>query len=113
MAGRHVGSKGTNCWARGRVGHVGHAGDLTILTGGGGRWLKASLRSSHPPTSPPRGAGRRLRAMVACGSAVAESRPVVTASAAGVTVSGSGVVGSGPGAAGAGPGVGGGGPGGG
>src|ERR1700738_5410228 len=36
MAGRHVGSKGTNSWARGRVGHVGHAGDLTILTGGGG-----------------------------------------------------------------------------
>jgi pimeloyl-ACP methyl ester carboxylesterase len=35
MAGRRVGSKGTNSWARGRVGHVGHAGDLTILTGGG------------------------------------------------------------------------------
>src|ERR1700730_11019226 len=36
MAGRRVGSKGTNSWARGRVCHVGHAGDLTILTGGGG-----------------------------------------------------------------------------
>src|SRR3984893_14939715 len=48
MAGRRVGSKGTNSWARGRVGHVGHAGDLTILTGGGG------------PEPSPQGEGRSM-----------------------------------------------------
>src|SRR6202048_5335047 len=56
MAGRHVGSKGTNCWARGRVGHVGHAGDLTILTGGGGPAPRT--RNAGPPdTSLPREVG--------------------------------------------------------